>query len=91
MKSQKWWHRPLNPALRRQRQADLFVVQANLIYITRPCLKRKKNKQTEEIKTIFCQAYELTQWEMAPATKPDDLSLTAKPHMVGENLSQIVL
>lgn len=55
----------------------------SLDYITRPCLKGKKNKQTEEIKTIFCGASELTQWEMAPATKPDDPSLNPRILLVG--------
>lgn len=60
-----------------------FEFHPSLDYITRPCLKRKENKQTEEIKTIFCRAYELTQWEMAPATKLDDLSLNLRIVMVG--------
>jgi len=31
--SQPWWHMPLIPALRRQRQEDLYEFWANLIYI----------------------------------------------------------
>jgi hypothetical protein len=31
--NQAWWHRPLNPALRRQRQENLGEFKATLVYI----------------------------------------------------------
>jgi len=53
-----WWHRPLIPALGRQRQIELCELKAILVYIVsfraaryhieRPCLKT--NKQTNKQK-----------------------------------------
>jgi hypothetical protein len=42
-----WWHIPLIPALRMQRQVDLCEFQDSQNYIVRPCLKHKTNKKTQ--------------------------------------------
>jgi hypothetical protein len=34
--SQVWWYKSLFPALRRQRQADLYEFEASLVYILSP-------------------------------------------------------
>ena len=39
---------PLIPALRRQRQVDLYEFLASLVYIVRPCLKIKKERKTKD-------------------------------------------
>jgi hypothetical protein len=47
-----WWHMPLIPELRRQRQADCYEFEASIFYIesSRTVTQRNlvlKNKQTE--------------------------------------------
>jgi hypothetical protein len=39
-----WWHKPVIPQLRRLRQKD-STFQANLDYIVRSCLRKKKKKK----------------------------------------------
>ena len=34
-----WWCTPLIPALRRQRQAELYEFKASLAYTEKPCLE----------------------------------------------------
>lgn len=38
---------PINSALRKLRQGD-FMLQANLDYVVRPCLKGRKGEEGEE-------------------------------------------
>jgi hypothetical protein len=42
-RGQAWWHKPLIPALGRQRQEDLSKFKTNLVYID-PDSKKKKKK-----------------------------------------------
>jgi hypothetical protein len=45
-----WWHKPLVPALGRQRQEGLCEFKASQGYSEKPCLKTKQNK-TKQNKT----------------------------------------
>ena len=62
--SQAWWHMLLVPALRRQRQVDLY--EASLIYITsskqagaigRPCVKEQNKTEKFFIIFILCVCF----------------------------------
>jgi hypothetical protein len=50
--AEQWWRTPLIPALRRQRQADFYELEASLAYkaspgqLGNPFLKNTTNKQT---------------------------------------------
>jgi hypothetical protein len=66
LKGRQWWHTPLIPALRRQRQTDFWVqsrpglqskFQDSQGYREKPCLKKKKKKKKS---TLNC-------WAISPA------------------------
>jgi hypothetical protein len=50
-----WWHTPLIPALRRQRQVDLCEFPYSQSCVEKPCLKKDKNKPNYTNKQIPMQ------------------------------------
>jgi hypothetical protein len=45
--SQAWWHMPLTPVLRRQKQADFCELQASQGFTVKPCLINGERKSKE--------------------------------------------
>jgi hypothetical protein len=64
-----WWHTPLIPALRRQRQVGFWVrgqpgvqseFQDSQGYTEKPCLEKPKNKQTKERATCALNCWAIS-------------------------------